>query len=254
MYDKEQLLEGRCLSANHIAAGQNLLKSAYPKQHGLQDTCCLSSNKWLDVPEQFVQVIFVEPNHWACLTNKFTSSTCDSCTQAVNLYDSLHTRPNEQGSIVKQACTILKSQQSTIAVNVINVQIQDGASDCALFALAMATDLCRDIDPIYVTYHQDKMRQHLAKSFEQLALSPFPSDINSSSEKCRVIHTKMVEIYCIYRQPEFVPMIECDSCSVWYHAECVDLTGDVLEEDEDIPWFCSTCECMYNISYPTCRF
>jgi len=53
MYDGEQLLEGRYLSANHIAAGQNLLKSAYPKQHGLQDTCCLSSNKWLDVPEQF---------------------------------------------------------------------------------------------------------------------------------------------------------------------------------------------------------
>jgi len=134
----------------------------------------------------------------------------------VNLYDSLHTRPNEQGSIVKQACTILKSQQSTIAVKVINVQIQDGASDCALFALAMATDLCRDIDPIYVTYHQDKMRQHLAKSFEQQALSPFPSDINSSSEKCRVIHTKTVEIYCICRQPEFVPMIECDNCSVSY--------------------------------------
>ena len=146
------------------------------------------------------------------------------------MYDSLHTRPNEQGSIVKQACTILKSQQSTIAVNMINVQIQDGASDCTLFALAMATDLCRGIDPIYVTHYQDKMRQHLAKSFEQLALSPFPSDINSSSEKSLDIHTTTVEIYCICHQPEFVPMFECDSCGVWYYAECVDLTGDVLEK------------------------
>jgi len=98
----------------------------------------------------------------------------------------------------------------------INVQIQDdGTSDCALFTLAMATDLCRDTDPICVTYHQDKMRQHLAKSLEQHALSPLPSDINSSSEKCWVIHTTSVEIYCICRQPEFVPMIECDSCSVY---------------------------------------
>ena len=94
------------------------------------------------MPEQFVQVIFMEPSHWACLTNIFTSSTCNSCTQAVNLFDFLHTCPDEQGiSIVRSNLVpFLSPNGPTIALNVINVQIQDGGtSDCALFTLAMAT-------------------------------------------------------------------------------------------------------------------
>ena len=117
MFDKDQLVNGRSLTANHIAAGQILLKQAYPHQCGLLDTCQLSKNKCFDVNGKFVQVIFVEPNHWACLTNKFTSNN-----QLVNLNDSLHTVPEKQGLIVRQACSILKAEESTVTIDVINVQ------------------------------------------------------------------------------------------------------------------------------------
>ena len=71
------------------------------------------------MPEQFVQVIFMEPNHWACLTNIFRSSTCNSCTQAVNLFDFLHTGPDEQGSIVRSNLVpFLSPNGPTIALNV----------------------------------------------------------------------------------------------------------------------------------------
>ena len=243
MLDKEQLVNGRALTANHIAAGQILLKQAYPHQCGLLDTCQLSKSKCVDVTGKFVQVIFVEPNHWACLTNKFTSSN-----QTVNLYDSLHTIPEKLGSIVRQACSILKTKASTVTIDVINVQLQEGGSDCGLFALAMATDLCRDNDPVNMSYHQHRMRSHLEECFENLILTPFPSCKNTKSKKSRVLNSTNVEVYCVCRQPEQLPMVECDNCSVWFHTECADVSIRILESldsDENIPWFCATCKYHY---------
>lgn len=176
MFDKQLLITGQQLTANHIAAGQLLLQRMYPDQCGLQDTCLLSENKWLDVAEDFVQVVHIEPDHWACLTNKFVASECSSHT--VNLYDSLHTVPDKEGTIVKQACLILQTPESIVTINVINVQRQAGSVDCGLFALAMATDLCRDLDPISVSYHQHKIRSHLEECYEKLVMSPFPQQLH----------------------------------------------------------------------------
>ena len=121
-----------------------------------------------------MQVIFVESNHWACLTNKFSTNS-----NSVDLYDSMHTIPDVQGSILKQACAILLTQSNCLTINTINVQMQTGGADCGLFCLAMATDLCRDIDPAYLHYHQDQMRIHLKKCYEELAIAPFPSTLKS---------------------------------------------------------------------------
>ena len=240
MLDMEKLVDGRWLSANHISAGQRLLRQTYPHQHGLQDTCKLSQKKWLDVPQEFVQVIFVAQNHWACLTNKFSTSA-----NTVDLYDSMHSVPSEQNSIVRQACAILKAQESSVTINVINVQIQKEASDCGLFALAMATDLCREVDPINLHYHQDRMRVHLKECFEKLILTPFPSTLNSENNKQRVVNSTKVEIYCLCRQPEVLPMVECDNCMTWYHVKCASVSEDVLkrlDEDPRVVWFCPTCK------------
>lgn len=245
MLDKEELVKGRWLSANHISAGQRLLRQTYPHQHGLQDTCKLSQKKWLDVPQEFVQVIYVAPDHWACLTNKFTTNT-----SSVELYDSMHTLPGEQSSIVKQACAILKAPESSVTINVVNVQRQREASDCGLFALAMATDLCQQVDPVNLYYHQDQMRAHLKECFEQSNITPFPSTLNSKKNNERVVSSTEVEIYCLCRQPEVLPMIECDNCKTWYHADCASVSEHVLEtldEDTSLKWFCTTCEHLLDI-------
>lgn len=242
MHDKEQLESGQWLNANHIAAGQHLLKQAYPNQCGLQDTHLLTQKKWFDTPEDFVQVLYIEPNHWACLSNKFVSSDCSSHT--IDLYDSLHTVPDEEGSIVMNACTILKAEESSVTINVINVQYQAGGADCGLFALAMAADLCRGLDPLNVTYHQDKMRTHLQECFEQLTLSPFPSNVKPVQKKQRIVNTTTIEVYCYCREPEKIPMIECDKCFGWYHTSCVSVTDVMLSafNNKDTSWLCPTCK------------
>ncbi len=109
MLDQEQLVNGENLTANHISACQRLLKQAYPNQHGLQDPCKLSLKHWHDGPVSFVQVVFADPNHWVCISNKFSKRS-----NTVDLYDSMHTAPDEDSSLVKQVCVILRAQESSV--------------------------------------------------------------------------------------------------------------------------------------------
>ena len=246
--DKEQLVDGEWLTANHISAAQRLLRDSYPYQNGLKDTHYLISKNWKSSCTDFVQVIFIAPGHWACLTNKFSNSS-----NVVELYDSLHTTPGEQSTIVRQACTILKCKETEISINVINCQLQRGGSDCGLFAIAMAADLCRDRDPYMICYDQSKMRSHLAEAFEQLMLLPFPSISLKNNLKRRVLASTTVAVYCICRQPEVFPMIECDKCSVWFHQDCVRVPDSLMRllATEDDDWYCPSCE-WCKMSFSAC--
>ena len=58
----------------------------------------------------------------------------------------------------------------------IDMQCQNGISDCAVFAIAVITSLLLGEDPSKVTYKQDKMREHLIKCFTAGELSSFPKE------------------------------------------------------------------------------
>ncbi len=76
MSDYKCLMEGKWLTANHVCAAQMLLKEAYPCQNGLIDTHLLMYKKLRpSYVEHFVQVIFSQPGHWVCVTNKFSASS-----------------------------------------------------------------------------------------------------------------------------------------------------------------------------------
>lgn len=239
MTDKETLMTGECLTASHISAANKLLEFQFPLQNGLLDThYLLNKNQWDSNPSNFVQVIYVDPGHWACLSNIFAADGC------VDLYDSVLTIPTEGGSIVQQACTIMKSLKlGSIKLNVINVRPQFGGTDCGLFAIAMATELCHSVDPVNVNYDQHKMRNYLASSFEDQALGQFPSSIRKGSSK-RVVFTLDVDVYCICRQPERLPMVCCDTCDTWYHPDCIDvhIHAEVFDETRDTMWYCPSCK------------
>ena len=248
--DKIQLVEGRWLTANHICVSQNLLQCAYPHQSGLQDTHYLFENKWLSTPNDFVQIIFIEQGHWACLSNKFC---CSSHT--IDLYDSLHSIPDESSSIVRQACAIVNSQAPSISINVINCQVQLGGSDCGVFAVSMATDLCRNVDPYSSFYEQRRMRAHLKSCFETKKISPFPS--STVVKKQRILKTIVINLYCICRQPEVCPMVSCDKCGEWYHKECANISDTLLtslHENGDLTWYCPCCKLIINVPYILCVF
>ena len=54
------------------------------------------------------------------------------------------------------------------------VQKQINSSDCGLFALAFATDLCHGVDPQTQAYDQENMRAHYVDCLESQEMVPFP--------------------------------------------------------------------------------
>ena len=145
LHDEKVLNSQACLTANHISATLKLLKIQFPNQNGLQDTAYLCQKlSWNSLLNDFIQIINVDSHHWACLSNIF-------CTDenSVDLYDSAHTAPSADGSIVQQVSIIL--DRKCFNINLINVPLQFGGTDCGLFAIAMATDLASRTDPCSVT-------------------------------------------------------------------------------------------------------
>lgn len=180
----------------HISAANCLLRSQFPSQNGLQDTCVL---KWSSSPVGFVQIIHISPalfpssikdlmlsylvtsslaglstsGHWACLFNKSSSEG------SVDLFYSLHTVPEEHGTILSQLCTFLHTSQPSITTNVVNVGLQEGSNDCGLFAIAMAYDLCMGVNPVTRKYVQKEMRSHLHSCINNKKLKQFPGTIRN---------------------------------------------------------------------------
>ena len=238
--DEKILLSDQWLTATLINSGQNLLRQRYPNQQGLQDTSYLADRlEWPSRPDSFVQVVFLNGNHWACLSNKFSKEG------EVEFFDSLHTVPTSStDAIVRQACTIMKTQRTleSLVLRVVDIELQDSDSgNCGLYALAVACDLCAGVDPFVVKYMEGKMRQHLWNCFNTRRISSFPSTVHSLLPKKRWVDTFEVDLHCKCRMPESLPMACCDKCGVWYHNGCEDIPSVVYNSAKDVQWLCSEC-------------
>ena len=99
-----------------MSAANCLLRAQFLTQKGLQDTCVLKqSGRWSSAPDGFIQILYVSSSHWACVSNKF------SFPGSVDLFDSMHTVPAEDGTILMQVCSILRTPMPTVTINVVNV-------------------------------------------------------------------------------------------------------------------------------------
>lgn len=234
--DEEILLNRGELTADHIYAGQCLLKKLYPLQEGLNDTSYLSDKLvWRSQPVNFVQVIHVGRNHWACLSNKY----CDSLNE-VELFDSQHNSRDPDSSVIPQVCAILNSLEKNVVIKIVDVQQQRGSTECGLFALAFASDLCANGDPFTRVYSESQFWSHLLKCFISEKMTPFPSRSKKSMSGERLAGFYPVDIFCVCRQPERLPMVCCDTCCEWYHSNCAQIPEEVFL-DGKMTWCCDRC-------------
>lgn len=136
--------------ANSKSYSNYLLREQFPLQNGFQDTHHVQVNHvWRSTPQEFIQMVYVDPSHWICVSN----IGCDKGYVGRLWLDDKYPW---------SCATILKSQNNdSIGINVVNVQPQIGGADCGLFAAAVATDLCFDIDPSTFSYLQADMRPHM---------------------------------------------------------------------------------------------
>ena len=112
MSDKDiETLENGWLTDEHMLKA---LKKDYPGVYGLQDTLLQQNFSW-DIPySEFVQVLYVNGNHWLTISNIGVSD------QNVNVYDSLHNGINQTTKelIAKYV------HKDKVKINIINVQQQ----------------------------------------------------------------------------------------------------------------------------------
>ena len=113
-----------------------------------------------------MQILHDGHGHW--LTISTIGATRDA---EVFVYDSLF---NSVTPIVKQQiAAILFTEQNTIDLKVMDVQMQSGSANCGLFAIAFAIALVSGVQPGSVVFDQKSMRKHLHDCLQQGRLSVF---------------------------------------------------------------------------------
>ena len=220
------------LNDRHMTAAQTLLKKEHPHIAGLQATT-LQYTRTFDVHQEkeFVQILNLSASHW------ITISTVDCPLGTIRVYDSLQLGLNS--SLKRLIADLMFHQGKKIKIEYVNMQQQRGPNDCGLFAIATATALCNGIDPNKLEFTQKGMRQHFANAIEMKMLSPFPASRVSARQPI-VYLAEYLRVYCVCRQLSRSPMIECSSCSEWFHTDCVRAPVDVMK-DKELPWFCDSC-------------
>ena len=143
-------------------------------------------------------------------------------------------------STKSQLAAMISTEESKmeVVVRLNKTQYQNGGSDCGVFAIAFATDLCYGNDPASLKYAQEKMRPHLIECFTSGSISPFPSKFVRPGKAKK----EKIELFCSCRLPEMVgdKMAQCFICGEWYHKICEKIPNIVFT-DESVSWKCSKC-------------
>ena len=224
----EEIRSGEWLSDMHIkAASDLLLKVQFPAVSGLYDPKLGQDLAFPVTKPQFVQIVHAS-SHW--LTVEGVSPSLARVYDSMNYTTSVRTQ--------SQIAAIMRCKADSITLEVHNVQLQEGGSDCGVYAVAYATDLCYGNNPSNLHYHQGKLRLHLIECLEMKEMTPFPSQSRRPSDPL----IEEVRVYCTCRLPDGgeEEMAACDKCNEWYHSSCENIPAGVFVNSKR-SWLCSRC-------------
>ena len=133
-------------------------------------------------------------SHW------LTISTINCLPGRVNIYDSLVGK-NVTLDTKVQIARLLHTPLPEITLHVMNIEQQNNGSDCGLYVIATALELCAGNDPTTASWHREKMRPHLEKCLTKQKLKFFPKNEREIEEQ-ETLKTEKTKLYCSCRQPE----------------------------------------------------
>ena len=142
----------------------------------------------------FIQILHNGEDHW------FTISTLGLPSGHVHFYDSLYNTCTDHG--IETICSILYTPTNEVHLHFMDVDKQTNHSDCGLYAIVYAIDLCCDEDVCFRKY--DTVTSVLSKCFESRKITAFPSLDRSSSH---VVAKKCINVRCYCRMPDAGGMI-----------------------------------------------
>ena len=157
--DKTRITSGRELSDNHINFAQEILKIQFPHISGLQSTLIIAKCQKVPVTSTYLQIIHSRGNHWIVATNI-------RCDPKLQVFDSLY-------SSVDEATTkFLRHLFGPCVIEVGDSPMQNGGTDCGLYAIATCVSLANNQKP--GRFIQGNMSAHLVMCFENCLLTMFP--------------------------------------------------------------------------------
>ena len=179
---------------------------------------------------EFIQIVNIGA-HWVRI------STLGCQAGIVRIFDSLYSKPSSVA--IDHACRMLHHPQNTVTFLDKRVQKQVGSSDCAIFALAFATDLCYGLYPTSQRHSQKEIQQHYVTCLKSGAIVPF-----LKTDKRAPFHlgcnSISVPIFCLCRLPkDRQEYVECFSCHGLYHPHCVSIPEWVIKSR--LQWNCQKC-------------
>ena len=160
-------------------------------------------------------------------------------TGRVNIADSLSCNNLYVDAITQIAHLYgMFADKSVLQIRCRSVQQQTGITDCGLFAIAYAVEVCLGRNPEEAIFAQERMRQHLNECLLSGQMRAFPR----AAEDC-IPRPKSgvvsVELFCLCKLPaQFdTDMISCDLCNMWFHCSCVDVDASNAPKY----WECPEC-------------
>ena len=226
----QQIVQGKKLCDLHINAFQCLLKKLFPHINGLQ--CTLFQDRTplkLSPGKLTIQILFTRKSHWATLAIQNN----DIC-----LYNSSHTSVCED--TMRTISNLIRCKEKSFTVKLMNTTKQSGAADCGLYAVAVASCLALEEDPTTIVFNQQELRSHFSHVLEKGEVKLFPVKQRRRPES-KVCGTETVSVYCYCRMPDHGKlMVECSTCSDWFHEECIREEIPAQSRDE-WSFMCTSC-------------
>ena len=225
----ERITNGERLTDIHITTASQLLQQQFPNVGGLYSPSLAYDLSFDPVNGSFIQILHTGTNHWVTVEGVDDS--------LVRVYDSLYTSTTT--STRMSVAALAETSKHQITVQIAATQFQKGGTDCGVYAIAYATDLCHGNNPASYRYNQDKMREHLLQCFKERKLTPFPSVCIRGPKP---INTEKIDVFCTCRLPHMVdePMAFCPCCREWYHSTCEDIPKYIFT-NKNAKWKCSRC-------------
>ena len=158
--------------------------------------------------------------------------------------DSLSLFIGLNSSSIFQICNIYKvpRTKSILKIQRLAVQQQQGVSDCGLFAVAYAMEVCAGSNPEHVQFDQCRMRNHLYNCLRHGTITAFPKVQSSEYLPRPTPSVKNIKVYCLCRMPDDYDnqMVCCDQCDEWFHLSCLNLRSRDVNKNKE--WKCNECE------------
>ena len=191
------IINGERLSDRHIDAANQLLSDKFPNMQGLSTPLlgqkfqyhvynCFAAAAGLP----YIQIIHCPAfEHWITIEISFDED--------VRIFDSLFSN-KLSFEVKKQIASIIQTKQNKIDLKLEKTQQQRNSTDCGIFAIAFATDLCHGIDPARCSYSDGhELRSHFLKCLQEGSINPFPSKPIAKRKPWQ----QTIKIYCKCRLP-----------------------------------------------------